>query len=154
MGIFFLHFELLNFEYCPHGLSQYLELCKIILMLRVICRIWNLVYLQRVYIQLVSVKTVDWSLLVFFQSRLPSVCYSCGAWSLWCLSIPWGSALSCSSSNTCGLPDDLLTSEFAASLMELLNHHGVDVSLGLAMWRVAFHNSLVLLFPTAYIKSI
>lgn len=58
--------------------------------------------------------------------------------------------LSANSPVTCGLPDDLLTSEFAASLMELLNHHGVDVSLGLAMWHVAFHNSLVLLFHTAY----
>lgn len=99
-------------------------------------------------------RNKTWTLLVFSKSQLSSVHYSHGAWSLWSLSIPRGSAFSCFSSDTCGLPDDLLASEFAVSLMELLNHHGADVSLGLAMCHVAFCNGLVLLFSTAYIKNI
>lgn len=99
-------------------------------------------------------RNKPWTLLVFSQSQLSSVCYSHGAWSLWSLSIPQGSAFRYFSSDTCGLPDNLLTSEFAVSLTELLNHRGADVSLGAAMCHVAFHKSLVLLFSTAYIKSI
>lgn len=111
-GDCFATFWTVEFLVLSHGLSWYLELCKTILLLWVIRGIWNLLCLQRRCIQLGSVKTVETNTglyLCFFQSQLSSVCYSHGAWSLWSLLIAQGSTFSCFSSNTCSLPEDVLT---------------------------------------------